>query len=92
MPTTAVSLGELQAKAAQVRAEMRATEHEIVLTRGGTERAVARHFDARRRQRSALLMLKLMVQGETEIQAGRTTPQDRVFAEIRDRLTRPEDG
>ncbi len=44
------------------------------------------------RRQNALLMLKLIVQGEADIRAGRTTSQDRVFAEIRDRLTRPEDG
>lgn len=49
-------------------------------------------FDAYERQRSALLMSKLMAQGEADIQAGRTTPQEKVFAEIKARLTAPTDG
>ena len=35
----------------------------------------------------ALLMLKFMAEGETDIQAERTTAQDRVFADIKARLT-----
>lgn len=36
-------------------------------------------------------MLKLMVQGETDISAGRTTPQDGVFRDIRGKLTVGDD-
>ena len=32
-------------------------------------------------------MLMLMAQGEADFQAERTTPQDRVFADIKARLT-----
>ena len=35
----------------------------------------------------ALLMLKLMAQGEADIQAERTTAKDRLFADIKARLT-----
>ena len=49
-------------------------------------------FDAHERQRNALLMLKLMVQGEADVQAGRTASQARVFAGIRERLTTSTDG
>ena len=87
MPTEVVSLSEFKAKASQMLAEMKAAEHEIVLTQRGAASAVVQDFDAYERQRSALLMLKLMVQGEADIQAGRTTPQDRVFAEIKAGLT-----
>ena len=83
MPIAVVSLSEFKAKAAQMLAEMKATEHEIVLTQRGAASAVVQDFDAHQRQQSALLVLKLMVQGEADIQARRTTPQDRVFAEIK---------
>ena len=92
MPTAVVSLTEFKAKAAQMLAELKATEKEIVLTQRGAASAVVQDFDAYERQRSALLMLKLMAQGEADIQAGRTTPQDKVFAEIKARLTTPTDG
>jgi len=92
MPTAVVSLTEFKAKAAQMLAEMKATEREIVLTQRGAASAVVQDFDTHQRQQNALLMLKLMVQGEADIQAGRTTPQDRVFAEIKAGLTTPTDG
>jgi prevent-host-death family protein len=92
MPTAIVSLTEFKAKAARMLAELKATEQEIVLTQRGAASAVVQDFDAYERQRSALLMLKLMAQGEADIQAGRTTPQDKVFAEIKARLTAPTDG
>ena len=92
MPTAVVSLSELKAKVAQMLAEMRATERESVLTQRGAASAVPQDVDRHQRQRSALLMLTLMVQAEADIQAGRTTPQDRVFAEIKARLSAPTDG
>ena len=92
MPTAVVSLSALKAKVAQMLAELKATEHEIVLMQHGVASAVVQDFDARQRQQSALLMLKLMVQGEADIQARRTTPQDRVFAAIRGRFTATKDG
>ncbi len=92
MPTAVVSLSAFKAKAAQMLADMKAAEHEIVLTQRGAASAVVQDFDAHQRQQDALLMLKLMVQGEVDIQAGRTTPQDQVFAEIKARLTTPTDG
>ncbi len=64
MPTAVVSLSALKAKVAQMLAELKATEHEIVLMQHGVASAVVQDFDARQRQQSALLMLKLMVQGE----------------------------
>ena len=92
MPTVVVSLSEFKAGAERMLADMKATQHEIVLTQRGTASAVVQDFDAYQSRQTALVMLKLVVQGEADIRAGRTTPQDRVFAEIRDRLTRPGDG
>ena len=92
MPTAIVSLSEFKARAAQMLAEMKATETEIVVTQRGAASAVVQDFDAHERQRNALLMLKLMVQGECDIQQGRTTPQDRVFAELKARSTTSADG
>ena len=89
MPTADVCLSELKGKAARMLAKMRASETESGLTRGGS---VVQGFDAHQDQRRALLMLTLMMQAETDIQAGRTIPQDQVFAELADRLAPPEDG
>ena len=37
-------------------------------------------------------MLKLMVQGEADVTAGKTTSQDRVFEDLGSRLTAATDG
>ena len=82
MPTEIVSLSEFKARAAQMLAEMKAAEKWIVLTQRGAASAVVQDFDAHERQRNALLMLKLMVQSEADVQAGRTVSQVRVFADV----------
>ena len=58
----------------------------------GAASAVVHDYRAHQRLESALLMLKLMVQGEADVTQGRTTAQDRVFADIRTRLTATTDG
>ena len=92
MPMAIVSLSEFKAKAAQMLAEMKTDDREIVLTQRGAASAVVQDFETHQRHRNALLMLKLLVQGEADVTAGRTTPQDRVFEDIRSRLTAPADG
>ena len=92
MPTEIVSLSQFKARAARMLAEMKAAEKQIVLTQRGAASAVVQDFDAYERQRNALLMLKLMVQGEADVQAGRTASQVQVIAGIRERLTTSTDG
>ncbi len=92
MPTAVVSLSEFKARAAQMLAEMKAAEKEIVLTQRGAASAVVQDFEAHQRLQNALLMLKLMVQGEVDVQQGRTTSQNRVFAELKARLATSADG
>ena len=91
MTTAIVSLSEFKARAAQMLAEMKVTEHAIVLTQRGAASAVVQDFDAHQRLRNALLMLKLMVQGEADISAGRTTLQNRMFADLKARLNATTD-
>ena len=92
MATSIVSLSEFKAKAAQMLSKMKSTEHQIVLTQRGAASAVVQDFQAHQRLQDALIMLKLMVQGEADVAAGRTTPQDRVFADLEARLAADGDG
>lgn len=92
MPTTVVSLSEFKARAAQMLAEVKTAEQEIVLTQRGAATAVVQDFEAHQRLREALLVLKLMVQGEADIPAGRTTPQERVFADLKALVNTAADG
>ena len=92
MTTSIVSLSEFKARAAQMLSEMTAAERPIVITRRGAARAVVHDYRAHQRLQNALLMLKLMVQGEADIARGRTTAQERVFADLGARLTAAADG
>ncbi len=90
-PSAVVSLSEFKAKAAQMLEAMRTTNHDIVLTQNGAATAVVQDYESHRRLQEALLMMKLMVQGEADASAGRATAQDRVFADLRKRLSRGDD-
>ena len=92
MTASIVSLSEFKAKAAQMLSEMKTAEHSIILTQRGAASAVVHDYRTHQRFQNALLMLKLMVQGEADVSAGRTISQERVFAELRARLTDTADG
>ena len=86
MASEIISLTEFKAKAAQVLADIKASEHTVVLTQNGRATAVVQDFESHQRLQDALLMLKLVLQAEADIAAGNTTPQAEVFADIRARL------
>lgn len=91
MAMQVVSLSEFKAKASQMLAEMKVAEGAIVVTQNGAASAVVQDYQSHRRLHEALLMLKLVVQGEADISAGRTTPQRDVFADIKAGLTASDD-
>ena len=92
MTTSIVSLSEFKARAARMLSDMKVAEHPIILTQRGAASAVVHDYRVHQRLQNALLMLKLMVQGEADVERGRTSPQERVFEEIRARLTVGPDG
>jgi hypothetical protein len=57
-----------------------------VLTQNGRARAVVEDYAAYQHREQALLMLKLMAQGEDDARQGRLTDQTEVFAAVRQRL------
>ena len=91
MSTSIVSLSEFKARAAQMLSEMKAAEHSIVLTQRGAASAVVHDYRTHQRFQNALLMLKLMVQGEADVSEGRTIAQEQVFADLRARVTATAD-
>jgi prevent-host-death family protein len=90
MATSIVSLSAFKAKAAQMLEEIRESQDHLVLTQNGSATAVVQDYASYQRLQDSLAMLKLMVQGESDIQAKRTTPQKRMFATIRARLARKD--
>ncbi|MGB5831622.1 MAG: type II toxin-antitoxin system Phd/YefM family antitoxin [Thiohalocapsa sp.] len=81
-----LSLSQFKADTSRLLAQVRDAPATLVLTQNGCARAVVqdyKHYQARER---AMLMLKLMAQGERDISSGDTLPQAEVFAELRQRL------
>ena len=78
-----ISLSEFKARASQMLEEMKASNRDIVLTQNGSAAAVVQDYEAYQRLQEALLMMKLMVQGEADLRTGRTTAQSKVFAGLR---------
>lgn len=87
MSKPVVSLSEFKARAAQLLAEMKAGDQTIVVTQNGTATAVVQDYESHQRVQEALLFLKLVVQGEADVSAGRVVSQRQVFADIKAGLT-----
>ena len=83
MSTPVVSLSEFKAKAAQMLAEMKAGNQTIVVTQTGSATAVIQGYESHQRIQEALLMLKLVVQGEADVSAGRMVSQRQAFDDIK---------
>lgn len=83
---TILSLSEFKADASSLLKDIHDNPRSLVLTQNGRATAVVQTYEEFQRQRDGLLMLKLMVQGEADIQNDELTPQDKVFAALRKRL------
>jgi len=85
-----ISLSDFKADASQWIKRLQDASDAVVLTQNGRASAVVQSFESYQRQQQALLMLKLATQGEADIRAGRLTPQDAVFARLRERIAAGE--
>ena len=55
----------------------------IVLTQNGQGRAVVQSYESYQQTRASMAMLSLIVRGAADATAGRVTPHDKVFADLR---------
>ena len=81
-----ISLSDFKSDASQWLKRLQDESDAVVLTQNGRASAVVQSYETFRRQQQALLMLKLLAQGEADIAAGRLIPQEEVFAELRERF------
>lgn len=90
---TILSLSDFKADARRLLKDIHDNPRSLVLTQNGRASAVVQNYEEFQRQRQGLLMLKLMVQGEADIQKDELTPQDEVFADLRKQLKarKPDD-
>ena len=86
MTEAIISLSEFKADASQWLKQLQEGGQAVVLTQNGRGSAVVQSYESYQRMQQTLLMLKIVAQGEADIRAGRITPQDEVFANIRARL------
>ncbi|MDT8452926.1 MAG: type II toxin-antitoxin system Phd/YefM family antitoxin [Gammaproteobacteria bacterium] len=81
-----LSLSDFKAEASQLLKQIHENSRSLVITQNGRATAVVQDYEQFQRQREALLMLKLMVQGEADIQNGELIPHDEVFSDLREQL------
>lgn len=81
-----ISLSDFKSDASQWLKRLQEESDAVVLTQNGRASAVVQSYETYQRQQQALLMLKLLAQGEADIAAGRTSPQEEVFERLEKRL------
>lgn len=86
-----VSLSEFKVKASQLLERIHTSREDIILTQNGSATAVVQDYETYQSLKEALALMKLMVQGESDVKAGKLVPQSRVFADLKERLAH-QDG
>jgi len=84
-----ISLTDFKTSASRLLQETRGGAN-IILTQNGTASAVVQDYATYRAQQDAFLMLKLMVQGESDVQKNRLAPQEKVFGSLRASLIKQQ--
>jgi len=81
-----VNLREFQRSAQQILEDLNDGSH-VILTQNGSASAVIQDYETYQKEQNAFTRLKLMVQGESDIQHGRLIPQAEVFGDLRTELS-----
>jgi prevent-host-death family protein len=76
----------LKSHAANLLQQVNDTHRPLIITQNGVARGVLQDPESFESTKNALAMLKLMVQGETDIRAGRVADQNEVFSRIQARI------
>ncbi|MCX6995752.1 MAG: type II toxin-antitoxin system Phd/YefM family antitoxin [Kiritimatiellaeota bacterium] len=77
----------LKSKAADLLTQINTTHRPVVITQNGAARAVLQDPESYEQMRRAVGLLKLVAQGEADVQAGRTMAADKVLAGLRQMFT-----
>ena len=73
----------LKSKAADLLKQINVTHRAVVITQNGEARAVLQDPESYEQMRRAIGLMKLVAQGEADVQAGRTVAADKVFTRLR---------
>ena len=77
----------LKSNAADLLKQINTTHRAVVITQNGAARAVLQDPESYEQMQRAIGLLKLVAQGEADLQARRTVAADEVFAALRKKLT-----
>jgi len=83
-----ISLTHFKSQASKMLEDMHKTGTPVVLTQNGAATAVVQDVESYDRAQRALLMMKLMVQGEADVREGALSDHDSVFAALEKKLER----
>ncbi len=81
----------LKSRAADLLQQVNETRRPIVITQNGEPRAVLQDPESYENMRSAIGLLKLISQGEEDINKGHSLSQDEVFAHLDQLISSPDD-
>lgn len=81
----------LKTNAAELIGKLRETRRPTVITQRGEAKAVIQDVESYEEVREALLMLKALVQGESDASKGRTTTHKEVMASVERKLMKHEE-
>ena len=82
------SVTYLKTKAAELLRSVGESRRPVVITHSGEPKGVLMGFASYQELRQASLLLCRLAQGEADVRAGRTVPQEQVFRELRARLAK----
>ena len=82
----------LKTRTAELLREVSESGHPVTITQNGEARAVLMDVDTYDRWRAAMALLKLLAQGEADVEAGRTVKQSDVFRKGRRAIERSGSG
>ncbi len=89
MSDAIISLSDFKAEASQWLKQLQEHTDTVVLTQNGRASAVVQSFESFQRMQQSLAMLKLLAQGEADVQAGKLGDQDAVFDALQRKLETP---
>ncbi len=75
-----------KSKAADILQQINETRRPVIITQKGEPRAVLQDPESYERMKSAIGLMKLLVQGEKNIRKDRTTEQEEMFRRLENKL------
>jgi prevent-host-death family protein len=82
----------LKAHAADVIKELNETHGTMIITQHGEAKAIIQDIDEYERIQEALALLKMVAQGQKELEEGKTIPANEVFKELNAKIKQDFDG